>query len=201
MNNHSRYSEIEPGLWIGACPQGKAPDFATAILNLFGREQYDHDCEAYREERLLDLDVPDRALLDSLALWVHEQRERDLTVLVHCEEGRNRSALVLALYLIRHRGMRASAAIDLIREKRTSALYNGGFVRYLKSLDAPERVRIVDVGETAGARFLVYHDDDEEPTSAHGSLRAAEAWVDVVRRFHGDALIAVTHEEAHQSPL
>jgi hypothetical protein len=54
------------------------------------------------------------------------------------------------------------------------ALYNRGFGRYVKSLDAPERVCIVDVGETAGARFLVYH-DDEEPTSAHGSLRPAEA--------------------------
>jgi hypothetical protein len=131
-----RFSEIEPGLWIGACPDDESPPFADAVLDLFGLREYTHRCPVYREERLLDLDVPDKALLESLALWVHEQREQGLTVLIHCEEGRNRSALVTGLYLVRHRGMRGAEAIALIREKRGSrALYNGSFVRYLESLD------------------------------------------------------------------
>jgi hypothetical protein len=58
--------------------------------------------------------------------------------------------------------MRASEAIELIRRKRgPSALYNGSFVRYLRSL-TPERARIVDLGETVGARFVVYYDASEE---------------------------------------
>ncbi len=122
---------------MGGCPPLESPDFAQAVLNLFGRKDYLRRCQVYREERLLDLGVPDTDLLEELALWVHEQRARDLTVLVHCEEGRNRSALITALYLIRFKGARPEEVIELIREKRgSSALYNGNFVRYLRCLDS-----------------------------------------------------------------
>lgn len=135
MNTGDLYSEIEPGLWMGGCPPLESPDFAQAILNLFGRKDYLRRCQAYREERLLDLaGLPDRDLLESLVHWVHEHRQHGLTVLIHCEEGRNRSGLITALYLIRHRGMRPQEAIDLVREKRgPSALWNGSFERYLKT--------------------------------------------------------------------
>jgi len=137
MNTLDLYTEIEPGLWMGACPPSESPDFAQAVLNLFGRREYVRRCQVYREERLLDLGLPDTDLLGELALWVHEQRTRDLTVLVHCEEGRNRSALITALYLIRFKGALSEEAIALIREKRgSSALYNGNFVRYLRCLDS-----------------------------------------------------------------
>ena len=195
MSNHNRYSEIEPGLWIGACPGGESPLFAQAILNLFGLTAYDVRCAAYREERLLDLDVPDEEVLESLVDWVHEQREQGRTVLVHCQEGRNRSALVVALYLRRHRDMRAVDAIQLIRESRGSlALYNGTFVRYLQSLDPPLRARIVDMGPDWGARFLVYLDERKEPSSAHQARWAAERWITTVARVHGYEAPTIYHE-------
>ncbi len=195
MSIQSRYSEIEPGLWIGACPGGESPLFAQAILNLFGLTAYDVRCAAYREERLLDLDVPDEAVLESLVDWVHEQREQGRTVLVHCQEGRNRSALVVALYLKHHRDMRAADAIQLIREKRgSSALYNGAFVRYLHSLDPPLRARIVDMGPDCGARFLVYLDDEEEHSSGHQARWAAERWITTVARWQGYPAPAISHE-------
>jgi hypothetical protein len=139
LNALDHYTEIERGLWIGGCPQGESPDFAEAVLDLFGRRDYVRRCQVHREEKLLDLDVPETELLEELARWVHDQRTRELTVLIHCEEGRNRSALITALYLIRHKGMQPEGAIGLIREKRgPSALYNGSFVRYLRSLGPRE---------------------------------------------------------------
>jgi protein-tyrosine phosphatase len=132
MNALDVYTEIEPGLWMGACPPFESPEFAQAVLNLFGLHDYERRCKVYREERLLDLTVDDPELVESLALWVDDHRKRDLTVLIHCEEGRNRSGLITALYLIRYRGMQPQAAIDLVRERRgPSALWNGSFVRYL----------------------------------------------------------------------
>jgi len=127
------YSEIVPGLWMGACPPQEAPDFADAILDVFARQDYSRGEREYRAEPLLDwagLPAPD--LLESLVDWVHEQRERGRTVLIHCQVGQNHSGLVTALYLIRHCGYRPAAAIDLVREKRgPNALWNGSFLRYL----------------------------------------------------------------------
>jgi protein-tyrosine phosphatase len=91
---------IQPGpLSSGGCPLEEAPAFAEAILDVYAR-------------------LPDPELLHSLTRWVHEQRLEGRTVLVHCEAGQNRSGLLTALYLIRFRGYRPRAAIDLVREKR-----------------------------------------------------------------------------------
>lgn len=51
-------------------------------------------------------------------------------VLAHCGMGLNRSALVAGLALVRM-GMQATAAVELIRERRPGALYNENFVRHL----------------------------------------------------------------------
>ena len=127
------YSEIEPGLWMGACPPEEAPDFADAILDVYARHEYARGACAYRGEPMLDFaELPDPELLDSLVRWVHEHREHGRTVLIHCQAGQNRSGLITALYLIRYREFRPQAAIDLIQEKRgPNALWNGSFVRYL----------------------------------------------------------------------
>jgi len=129
-----RYSEIEPGLWMGGCPPERAPDFADAILDVYARRDYVHSDTPRRAEPLLDFaGLPDPELLDSLVRWVHEHRVEGRTVLVHCEAGQNRSGLVTGLYLIRFRGYSADAAIEIIRERRgPNALWNGSFLALLR---------------------------------------------------------------------
>lgn len=129
-----RFTEIEPKLWMGGCPVHAAPAFADAILDVYARHEYDRGTRPYRAEPLLDFaGLPEPDLLESLARWVHEQREAGRTVLIHCEAGQNRSGLVTALYLIRFRGLDPEAAIELIQEKRgPNALWNGSFLRYLR---------------------------------------------------------------------
>jgi protein-tyrosine phosphatase len=129
-----RFTEIEPGLWMGACPVDEAPGFADAILDVYARHEYDRGSRPYRAEPLLDwAALPDPELLESLARWVDEQRGAGRTVLIHCEAGHNRSGLLTALYLIRHRGYDPESAIALVQEKRgPNALWNGSFLRYLR---------------------------------------------------------------------
>ena len=52
--------------------------------------------------------------------------------LVRCQMGLNRSSLVVARWLMKHRGFTAGEAISLIREKRSpDCLFNKEFVNYL----------------------------------------------------------------------
>jgi protein-tyrosine phosphatase len=56
--------------------------------------------------------------------------------LVHCELGRNRSALVAARALMFWKDLRASEAIDLIRHRRSpQCLFNECYESWLRSFD------------------------------------------------------------------
>lgn len=77
--------------------------------------------------------LPDLVKLNELADHVNRFRDQGLT-LVHCSAGLNRSALVIALSLIK-RGMTPNDAIELIRNKRGSdALHNTTFTDWLLTL-------------------------------------------------------------------
>jgi hypothetical protein len=56
-------------------------------------------------------------------------RERE-RVLVHCQMGLNRSALVAGLVLV-HNGMSGSEAVTRLQERRPGALYNEVFAAFL----------------------------------------------------------------------
>lgn len=77
--------------------------------------------------------LPDLDKLNALADMVNDFSSKGPT-LVHCSAGLNRSALVIALALIK-RGMTAGDAISLIRAKRGSdALHNTTFTEWLSAL-------------------------------------------------------------------
>lgn len=134
-------SHVEGNLWQGGTPAdvlgtGARPlPFFRYVLNLYPWVRYPVDpaLTEVREERLYDHgDVPDEAVLEDLAAWVNDRREKGPT-LVHCQAGLNRSALVTALALIRE-GRTPDAAIRLLREKRSPAvLCNAAFERWLRT--------------------------------------------------------------------
>ena len=127
-------SHVEDHLWQGGYPEADGPIDLPGfeyVLSLYPWQRYRTSGEL-REERLYDADsIPDPALLEDLAAWVNEKRALGPT-LVHCQAGLNRSALIVALALIRS-GMTADAAIALLRAKRSPAvLCNGVFERWLQ---------------------------------------------------------------------
>lgn len=81
---------------------------------------YDHDS--------VDVDAND---LHQVVQAAYEDRKAGRKVLIRCQAGLNRSGLVTALVLARD-GMPIEEAIDLLREKRSSAaLCNPDFVDWL----------------------------------------------------------------------
>lgn len=79
-------------------------------------------------------DLPDTDILKSLAaLGYILAYKKKLKVLIHCNEGKNRSSL-LSGSILRLKGMKGNKIIDHIRRKRRGALNNPYFEKYLASL-------------------------------------------------------------------
>jgi protein-tyrosine phosphatase len=66
------------------------------------------------------------------AHWAYEQWKKGETVLVRCQAGANRSGLVMALVLMRN-GLTNLEAIEVICSKRSFALSNKHFVKWLNT--------------------------------------------------------------------
>jgi protein-tyrosine phosphatase len=82
-----------------------------------------------------DEGVPSLHRLHAVArLGAELVRERE-RVLVHCQMGLNRSALVAGLVLV-HNGMAGSEAVTRLQQRRPGALYNEAFAEYLAGLPA-----------------------------------------------------------------
>jgi dual specificity MAP kinase phosphatase len=71
-------------------------------------------------------------------------RHRDVDkhpVFVHCVEGKQRSACVVAAYLISKRGMTAKEACKFVMDKRTEAFHHGHGVNFENALVKWEKTR------------------------------------------------------------
>ena len=132
-------SHIEGNLWTGGCIDGvQLPDDFTFLLSAYPWERYRLGPNTRRVEvHLYDsADLPPMKTLVGLAHMVNEERSKDgAKVLVHCQAGLNRSALIGALALVLD-GMPAAEAIELLRAKRSPVvLCNETFERWLLDFD------------------------------------------------------------------
>lgn len=134
---YSHFSQIDGNLWMGGTPaaaHSAAAEFKAFrfIVCLYPWEPYPlHDHQVYTEAKMYDhAALPDAALVTALADYVNAVRQIG-PVLVHCQQGWNRSGLITALALIRD-GMEPKAAIALMREKRSAeVLCNAVFEAWL----------------------------------------------------------------------
>lgn len=130
------YSQIRGDLWTGGCPVGRCPREFRFVVCLYPWGEYgvDSSC-SYTRVRLYDSeDLPDVRLLRALGRYVAAVSQIGPT-LVHCQAGLNRSGLVAGLALV-ELGLNPHDAVDLLREKRCSAvLCNRAFEDYLLSLE------------------------------------------------------------------
>jgi predicted protein tyrosine phosphatase len=89
-------------------------------------------------------DSPHKNIFDVLE-FMHDARLAGRAVMVHCEQGKRRSAAVMAAYLIWYRSLSRKDAIQLIQAKRRGATIPGLWRDELQSL--AERRALLD--ETA----------------------------------------------------
>lgn len=67
------------------------------------------------------------------AAFIHQQRKRDLGVLVHCQMGISRSATMLLAYLIEYQGMSLAQAYQTVQRGRVIALPHVALMQSLVS--------------------------------------------------------------------
>lgn len=132
-------TEMEEGLYLGGCVTDVLlPEGVEYVVSLYPWEQY-----RQRRDQV-------KGIL-SIALYDDVDQDPDLFVtaadvvagfltkgptLVHCQAGLNRSGTVMAIYLMRHRGMSADEALAWMRERRTPAVVcNTGFEAWLLAYD------------------------------------------------------------------
>lgn len=83
------------------------------------------------------LDLPETILTDIWSMsneFIETVKERNGTVLVHCNAGVSRSASVVIGYLIMKCGFSFESAYDLVKSKRNCVRPNDGFLKQLKNL-------------------------------------------------------------------
>ena len=128
-------SHLEGNLWQGGCSDGLVlPDGFRHVVSLYPWEQYtiQHELRSVHLHFLLDSDETVPPIVHDIAAWV-DACEREGPTLVHCQQGLNRSSLILGLVLMR-RGRSADQAIELIRKMRSPAcLFNRTFEAYLRA--------------------------------------------------------------------
>lgn len=79
-------------------------------------------------------------LLEFAAEWIHAHRDiYGKTVLVHCNQGINRSATCLAAYLIKYKGMSLEEVKKLFQITRQAAFYHGAYATFDPVLQEWER--------------------------------------------------------------
>lgn len=79
---------------------------------------------------MADRELPARHKLHAVARLGVDLMRAGERVLVHCELGLNRSALVAGLILV-HGGLSGASALARLQERRPGALFNGSFREYL----------------------------------------------------------------------
>ncbi len=106
------------------------------------RSEYSDDAEALAKEHIefLHLPTPDtRPLTIEQMLkgsqWVQERMQQGGRVLIHCEHGVGRSALLTCAVLV-YNGMHAYDALHLVQEKRWQAAPNHRQVRRLREFES-----------------------------------------------------------------
>jgi hypothetical protein len=139
------FNEVAPNLFMGGTSDLATIDKAQELKHFDGQNEFDCVVTLYAwaapanwgvEERRFGF--PDAELIDEylpiiidLAHWAYKKWDSGFRVNIRCQAGLNRSGLVTALVLMMS-GLSADAAIDRLREKRsTYALCNGEFEHWL----------------------------------------------------------------------
>ena len=156
VKNDSRAVEVTRGVYIGSVGAAKNANAlralgVTHVLTACGgmpREGFYPDDFEYATCAVDD--KPDAAIeehFDRCFDFIRDALARDGKVLVHCFQGKSRSATICAMYMMRALGMDLDEAMTAIREVRPCAQPNSGFIRALRALERSLAARAVPSGD------------------------------------------------------
>jgi len=120
----------------------------TCIVNTamgcgtFAKNWEQHEAENREFALVLNLDwqddprqvIPVQQLTETLQA-INVARESGGAAMVHCMQGRSRSATVVVAYVMAKNGMRYREALELVQHGRSQAQPNGGFEKQLRAFE------------------------------------------------------------------
>lgn len=141
MSNFLPAAEIVPGLWVGSVKDGNDADFVRRhdirlVINATGNEP--STLNGVQTYRVPVDDSPEDAdklakYIPIAALLINDQMRYGKSVLVHCYAGRNRSATIVAAYLMLSRGLTATKAVAFVKSRKAGTFEPFNFMPALKS--------------------------------------------------------------------
>jgi protein-tyrosine phosphatase len=156
MSSATHYTtEILPGLYMSGMPEPTWPLEQWGIGLVVSLSEHTPPQAARRFEwgtrgdakgeghivylhwPIVDGDAPDMAAAAYVAFCAAHAVAVGTNVLVHCQEGRNRSGLIVALAVRQLKGLSGADAIEHVRSLRPIALSNESFVAALELLPVP----------------------------------------------------------------
>ncbi|KAK7077241.1 Dual specificity protein phosphatase 3 [Halocaridina rubra] len=143
--------EVYPKLFLGDCDAATNEAYLlrngiTHILNAAdntsgparvktGAEFYKNPSIIYQGLDLLDMPFINISVhFEKASEFIDEALASGGCILIHCRQGRSRSATIVAAFLMLRRNMTAARALTLLRESR-EIRPNNGFLQHLADLD------------------------------------------------------------------
>lgn len=117
-------TEVAPNLWQGGCARGLVlPGDIKHVVSLYPWERYtiEHPVDSELYVRMFDSEGQDLDRVDGIANWVNQCRESG-PVLVHCQAGLNRSALIAARAHHLRTGTPGPSIVTYLRATRSPAV-------------------------------------------------------------------------------
>jgi protein-tyrosine phosphatase len=143
ITNHVRVpliTRVTGNLYMGGClDETRLPSDFGLVIAAYQSEKYTlgENTRRFDYEMLDGPDVPAKEQLEHAARTVltHMSASPDSKVLIHCQAGLNRSALI-TVYTMWTAGWSIASAIELLRLRRSEwVLYNNDFHDFLTGLD------------------------------------------------------------------
>lgn len=140
----SEADQVFPRLFVGSAMAAsdltalkqRGIDAVLSVGTKFDESMYtgaQHIVRAHRVVRAKDL--PEQNLIQFMNAsnaWLQEQLARpESRVLVHCQQGKSRSASIVAAYLIATHGLSVDAAVATLKARRPIVAPNRGFLEQL----------------------------------------------------------------------
>ena len=138
--------EILPGLWLGNIVASQSGEFlqGKSIKAVFNCTKnipfYEGSRTLYRipvDDNLQEEEIRNMELWSFEAVYKLRLEHKKGPVLVHCHAGMQRSACIVAMYLIAIKGLQVEQAITYIKQRRPIAFTPG--VNFLRSIQGFER--------------------------------------------------------------
>jgi protein-tyrosine phosphatase len=123
-------SEIEPGLYLGSKPLPSFPK-TDAVLNVSDKEYFEPEVtpapDNTKSSAHFWMPLYDRApfpgvkWLELAVEVIGHSHENGWSILVHCDAGISRSAMVVTAYLMKRDNLTVDEALDKVLQKRSVA--------------------------------------------------------------------------------